>query len=329
LLTFAEIKKICPMKIIDAITSAPDTLFTFELMPPLKGNSFTEIAETVERLMAYNPAYVNITHHRAEVTVRERPDGFFEKQVVKKRAGTVSIAAAIKYKYGVEVVPHLVCGGYSRSEVEDMLIDFSFLGIDNILVLRGDPMPGEKRFTAEKDGYAHAIDLLRQAVDMNNGRYLDPDLKNVTPTSFCLGVAGYPEKHSEAPNLEADLLHLKEKIDAGAEYVVTQMFFDNQKYVDFVAACRRNGINVPVIPGLKPLSSVRQLSLLPQTFHIDLPAALVGEAKRCRTPQQVREVGVEWCVEQCRELKKAGAPALHFYTMGKADNVEEIVKKVF
>jgi methylenetetrahydrofolate reductase (NADPH) len=317
------------MKVIDALNNASSTLFTFELMPPLKGNSFAEIAETVERLTSYHPAYINITHHRAEVMVRERPDGFFEKQIVKKRAGTVSIAAAIKYKYGVEVVPHLVCGGYSRSEVEDMLIDFNFLGIDNILALRGDPVRGEKYFAAEKDGYAHAVDLLRQAVDMNSGRYLDPDLKNVAPTDFCVGVAGYPEKHSEAPNLETDLLYLKEKVEAGAEYVVTQMFFDNQKYFDFVAACRKNGVNVPIIPGLKPLSGAKQLSVLPQTFHIDLPAALVSEVKRCQRPQDVRAVGVAWCTEQCRELKKAGVPALHFYTMGKADNVEEIVKKVF
>ncbi|MDR3365695.1 MAG: methylenetetrahydrofolate reductase [Prevotellaceae bacterium] len=317
------------MKVIDAINNASSTLFTFELMPPLKGNSFTEIAETVERLTRYNPAYINITHHRAEVTVRERPDGFFEKQVVRKRAGTVSIAAAIKYKYGVEVVPHLVCGGYSRSEVEDMLIDFNFLGIDNMLALRGDPMPGEKYFAAAKDGYAHAIDLLRQAVDMNSGRYLDAGLKNVAPTNFCVGVAGYPEKHGEAPNFETDLLYLKEKVEAGAAYVVTQIFFDNQKYFDFVAACRKVGVNVPIIPGLKPLSGVRQLSILPQIFHIDLPAALVGEVKRCSTPQEVRDVGVAWCVAQCRELKAAGAPALHFYTMGKADNVEAIVKEVF
>jgi methylenetetrahydrofolate reductase (NADPH) len=317
------------MKIIDAINNATSTLFTFELMPPLKGNSFTEIAETVERLASYNPAYINITHHRAEVTVRERPDGFFEKQVVKKRAGTVSIAAAIKYKYGVEVVPHLVCGGYSRSEIEDMLIDFSFLGIDNLLALRGDPMAGEKYFTAAKNGYSHAIDLLHQVMSMNSGRYLDPELKNVTPTGFCVGVAGYPEKHGEAPNLETDLLYLKEKVAAGAAYVVTQMFFDNQKYVDFVAACRRVGVHVPIIPGLKPLSTAKQLSILPQVFHIDLPAELVSEARRCRNPQDVRAVGVAWCVEQCRKLKEAGAPALHFYTMGKADNVEEIVKKVF
>jgi methylenetetrahydrofolate reductase (NADPH) len=198
-----------------------------------------------------------------------------------------------------------------------------------MLALRGDPMHGEKHFTAAPDGYSHAIDLLRQAVSMNNARYLSPDLKNVSPTNFCIGVAGYPEKHSEAPNIETDLHYLKEKVEAGAEYVVTQMFFDNRKYFDFVDACRRSGVNVPIIPGLKPFSALKQLSLLPQIFHIDLPDALVSEAQRYSSPQDVRKVGVAWCVEQCRELKAAGVPALHFYTMGKADNVEEIVKSVF
>ncbi|MDR0415530.1 MAG: methylenetetrahydrofolate reductase [NAD(P)H] [Prevotellaceae bacterium] len=317
------------MKVIDAIKNSNSTLFTFELMPPLKGASFAEVAETVERLMPYNPAYVNITNHRAEVVIRERPDGFFEKQIVKKRAGTVSIAAAIKYKYGVEVVPHLVCGGYSRSEVEDMLVDFGFLGIENVLVLRGDPMYGEKYFTPEKNGHTHAIDLLRQAADMNRGRYLTPGSKNIAPVDFCFGVAGYPEKHYEAPNLETDLQYLKAKVEAGAEYVVTQMFFDNQKYFNFVEACRKSGINVPIIPGLKPFSTLKQLSILPQIFHIDLPTALVDEVKRCSNPQDVRKVGIAWCTEQCRELKRRGVPALHFYTMSKADNVEEIVKNVF
>jgi len=309
------------MKAIDIIRSAPSTLFTFELMPPLKGSSFAEVAEVVERLVAYSPAYINITHHRAEVAMRERADGFFEKQVVRKRPGTVSIAAAIKYRYGVEVVPHVVCGGYNRYELEDILIDLSFLDINNLLVLRGDPVAGERSFTPEKDGYLHAVDLLRQVQGMNAGSYA---------TRFCCGVAGYPEKHCEAPNLEADLRHLKAKVDAGADYVVTQMFFDNQKYFDFVAACRSAGITVPVVPGIKPLSTERQLSLLPHTFHIDLPQALVQEVRRCGgNAQAIRALGVEWCVAQCLELKRAAVPALHFYTMGKTDNVEQVVRKVF
>jgi methylenetetrahydrofolate reductase (NADPH) len=275
----------------------------------------------VERLVAYSPAYINITHHRAEVVLRERPDGFFEKHVVRKRPGTVSIAAAIKYRYGVEVVPHVVCGGYNRSELEDILIDLSFLDIHNLLVLRGDPVAGERRFTPEKDGHPYALHLLQQVQGMSAGSYA---------AHFCCGVAGYPEKHCEAPNLEADLRHLKAKVDAGADYVVTQMFFDNQKYFTFVEACRSAGITVPIVPGLKPLAAERQLSLLPQTFHIDLPPALVHEVKRCRgNAQAIRAVGVEWCVAQCRELKQAGAPALHFYTMGNADNVEQIVRRIF
>ncbi|MDR1226990.1 MAG: methylenetetrahydrofolate reductase [NAD(P)H] [Prevotellaceae bacterium] len=316
------------MKVIDTINSATSTLFTFELMPPLKGNNFAEIAETVERLLPYNPAYINITHHRAEVVLKERPNGLLEKQVVKKRASTVSIAAAIKYKYGVEVVPHLVCGGFNRNEIEDILVDFNFLDIKNILVLRGDPVKGEKSFTPDKDGYAHAVELLRQAKNMNEGKYLDADMKNVASTDFCFGVAGYPEKHSEAPNMATDLRYLKEKVDAGAEYIVTQMFFDNKKYFDFVDACREAGINVPIIPGLKPFAGGKQLNILPQIFHIDLPVDLVAEVMKCTSIQDARCVGVEWCVAQCQELKKAGAPALHFYTMGKADNVEEIVKRV-
>jgi len=318
------------MKVVDTIRNAKSTLFTFELMPPLKGNSFAEIAEAVERLIAYNPAYINITHHRAEVVLKEHAGGLFEKQVVKKRAGTVSIAAAIKYKYGVEVVPHMVCGGYNRNEIEDILVDFNFLDINNILVLRGDPIAGEKHFTPEKNGYLHAVDLLHQVQDMNAGKYLDEGLNEVKATRFCCGVAGYPEKHSEAPNLETDLRYLKGKVDTGAEYVVTQMFFDNQKYFDFVTACRSIGITVPIIPGLKPFAGEKQLNVLPQIFHIDLPQALVREVKRCKgNAQDVRRVGVEWCVAQCNELKHAGVPALHFYTMGKADNVEQIVRQVF
>ncbi len=318
------------MKVTDILRSAPSTLFTLELMPPLRGNSFSEIAETVERLMPYKPAYINITHHRAELVLRERTEGLFEKQIVKKRAGTVSIAAAIKYRYGVEVVPHLVCGGYNRSEIEDILVDFNFLDINNVLVLRGDPIPGEKHFTPEKNGYSHALELLGQVQNMNAGKYLDEEVQHVSPSDFCCGVAGYPEKHSEAPNMETDLRHLKEKVEAGAEYVVTQMFFDNQKYFDFVAECRNIGINVPVIPGLKPFAGAKQLNILPQTFHIDLPEDLVREVNRCNgNAASIRQVGVEWCVAQCNGLKRAGVPALHFYTMGKADNVEQIVKRVF
>lgn len=281
------------MKVIDIINNAKSTLFTFELLPPLKGNSFLEIAETMERLLPYNPAYINITHHRAEVVLKERIDGLIEKHIVKKRASTVSIAAAIKYKYGVNVVPHLVCGGFNQNEIEDILIDFNFLDIKNILVLRGDPVPGEKFFTATPKGYSHAVELLQQVKNMNNGKYLDTDMRNVTPTNFCFGVAGYPEKHIESPNMATDLLYLKEKVTAGAEYIVTQMFFDNKKYFNFVDSCRKIGINVPIIPGIKPLTNEKQMNILPQVFHIDLPAELVAEVKKCAKPQDVRQVGGE------------------------------------
>ncbi len=317
------------MKITDILTNSASTLFTFELMPPLKGDSFTEISDTIDALIQFNPAYINITHHRAEVVLRERPDGLLERIVTKKRPGTVSVAAAIKYKYGIEVVSHLVCGGYSKNETEDALIDLNFLGINNVLALRGDAIPGEKYFTAEKDGHKHAAELVRQIKDMNAGKYLDPELKNPAPTEFCIGVAAYPEKHTEAPNLTTDLEYLKAKVDAGASYIVTQMFFDNAKYFDFVKQCRDTGIDVPIIPGLKPFSTAKQLNILPQIFHIDLPDALVREVQKCTTTEQVRQVGVEWGIAQCRELKAAGVPALHFYTMGKADNVAKIVKEVF
>ena len=317
------------MKITDILSRSSSPLFTFELMPPLKGESFVEIADTIDALLPFAPAYINITHHRPEMQLRERPNGLLERITTKKRPGTVSVAAAIKYKYGIEVVAHLVCGGYTKGETEDALIDLNFLGINNVLALRGDAVHGEKYFTTEKDGHAHALDLVRQVKDMNAGKYLDDELKNPIPTEFCIGVAGYPEKHCEAPNLADDLAHLKHKVDAGASYVVTQMFFDNAKYFNFVRQCRAVGINVPIIPGLKPFSTAKQLSILPQIFHIDLPDALVREVQKCSTAEQVRCVGVEWSVAQCRELKATGVPALHFYTMGKADNVAQIVKKVF
>ena len=318
------------MKVIDIINNSESTFFTFELLPPLKeGNSFAEIAETMDRLISYNPAYINITHHRTDVILKERQDGLLEKHIIKKHASTTSVAAAIKYKYDVEVVPHLVCGGFNCNEIEDILIDLSFLDIKNMLVLRGDPVKGEKKFTAEKNGYSNAIELIHQVKNMNEGKYLDAEMENVTPTDFCFGVAGYPEKHSESPNIDIDLQHLKAKVDAGAEYIVTQMFFDNKKYFDFVASCRKIGITVPIIPGLKPLATSKHLAILPQSFHIDLPIDLITEVNKCSNLQDVRCVGVEWCIAQCNELKKAGVPALHFYTMGKADNVEEIVKRVF
>lgn len=305
------------------------TRFAFELLPPLKGDNIDTIFDTIERLAPYHPSYINVTYHREEVKLIERPDGLLERRVVRKRPGTVGIAAAITARYGIDVVPHLICGGFSKYDIEDALIDLSFLGIDNILALRGDNLRGERTFRATEGGHLHAAELVRQIIRMNRGEYLDSELEHSAPTNFCVGVAGYPEKHAEAPNLSADIAHLKAKIDAGAEYVVTQMFFDNAKYFAYVEACRAAGIEVPIVAGLKPFTTKSQLSLLPQTFGIELPDELVRAVEGCRDNAAVREVGIEWAVAQGRELMAAGVPALHFYTMGKADNVERIARALF
>lgn len=317
------------MKITDKFREGK-TLFAFELLPPLKGDNIDTIFDTIGRLAPYDPSYINVTYHREEVKLIERPDGLLERRVVRKRPGTVGIAAAIMARHGIDVVPHLICGGFSKYDVEDALIDLSFLGIDNILALRGDNMKGERTFRPAQGGHTHAVDLVQQIMDMNRGGYLNSELEHSKPTSFCVGVAGYPEKHAEAPNMAADIAHLKTKVDAGAEYVVTQMFFNNDKYFAYIDACRAAGIQVPIVAGIKPFSTKTQLSLLPQTFGVDLPDELVKAVEACGDDNRaVREVGIEWAVKQGRELIKAGVPALHFYTMGKADNVERIAKVLF
>lgn len=316
------------MKITEKFTPGK-TLFAFELLPPLKGDNIDTIFDTINRLVPYDPSYINVTYHREEVKLIERPDGLLERRVVRKRPGTVGISAAITARYGIDVVPHLICGGYSKFDVEDALIDLSFLGIDNVLALRGDNIRGERTFRPAPNGHLHAVDLVRQIISMNRGEYLDSELEHAKPTSFCVGVAGYPEKHAEAPNLASDIAHLKEKIDAGASYVVTQMFFDNAKFFAYVDACRAAGITVPIVAGLKPFTTKTQLSLLPQTFGVDLPDDLVRAVESCKDNVAVREVGIEWAVQQGRELIAAGVPALHFYTMGKADNVERIARTLF
>jgi len=318
------------MKVIDHIKQANGkTLFTFELLPPLKGETIESIYQTADPLMEYNPAFIDVTYHREEIVYKERPDGLLEKKTVRKRPGTVGISAALKFKYKIDVVPHIICGGFTREETENALIDLYFLGIDNLLLIRGDNPAGEKIFRPEPDGHKHALDLVKQVVALNKGSYLEEELLNPIPTNYCIGVAGYPEKHVEAPNLQLDLQNLKDKVDAGADYIVTQMFFDNSKYFAFVDACRQIGINVPIIPGLKPLSIRSQLTSLPKTFAIDLPEELVIEVLKCRDNQQVRQVGIEWGIKQSRELVKAGVPVLHFYTMGKSDNIRKIVEAVF
>lgn len=317
------------MKVTDHIKQAKGTLFSIEILPPLKGQNIHSIFETMDQLMEFSPAFVDVTYHREEYVFRDAGNGLLEKHVVKKRPGTVGICAAVTNRYRVDTIPHIICGGFTRQDTEDALIDLNFVGIDNVLVLRGDPIRSEGRFKPEPDGHAYANELVKQVVDMNHGRYLDPDLKDVQRTNFCIGVAGYPEKHFEAPNLNSDLKYLKAKADAGAEYIVTQMFYDNTQFFAFVEKCRANGINIPIIPGLKPLTSKSQLNVIPHHFHIDLPDELVELVDKAKSDAEVREIGVQWCIRQSKELKAANVPVLHYYTMGKARNTAEIAKAVF
>lgn len=317
------------MKTIDRIKNTKETLFSFELLPPVKGHSIERLYDAIDPLMSFNPLHINITYHQQEVVYKTIEHNLVEKKVVRKRPGTVAISAAISHKYQIPVVPHLICGGFSREDTEDALIDLHFLGMKNLLVLRGDPPRGEKRFIPEPGGHAHALDLVKQIMNMNKGIYVEEEMKNATSTDFSVGVAGYPEKHFEAPNMQTDLHYLKMKVDAGADYIVTQMFFDNQKYFDFVKSCRDIGITVPIIPGIKPITYLNDLNLLPQTFSVDIPQDLVCEVKKCKTNTEARQVGVEWTVEQSRELKAAGVPVIHYYTIGVSDNIQQIASRVF
>jgi methylenetetrahydrofolate reductase (NADPH) len=317
------------MKVTEHISKAKDTLFSIEILPPLKGQNISSIFETMDKLMEFSPAFVDVTYHREEYVFRDAGNGLLEKHVVRKRPGTVGICAAITNRYKVDTVPHIICGGFTKQDTEDALIDLHFVGIENVLVLRGDPIKSEGRFKPDEEGHAYAIDLQKQVVQMNEGKYLDPDLKDVQKTNFCIGVAGYPEKHFEAPNLQSDLRFLKAKVDAGAEYVVTQMFFDNKKYFRFVEKCREMGINVPIIPGLKPLTTKSQLSIIPHHFHIDMPDELVELVEKAKSEADVKQIGIDWCIKQSKELKAANVPVLHYYTMGKSKSTAEIARAVF
>ena len=317
------------MKITEHLKSAKDTLFSIEILPPLKGKSIQSIFDGIDPLMEFKPAFVDVTYHREEYIYKKRDGGYLEKVSIRKRPGTVGICAAIMNKYDVEAVPHIICGGFTREETENALIDLQFLGIDNVLALRGDSIKTESQFVPEPGGHHYAIDLVKQIKDMNNGLYLDDEMKDASPTNFCMGIAGYPEKHFEAPNLYSDMKWLKAKVDAGADYIVTQMFFGNKKYFEFVDLCRKNEINVPIIPGLKILSSKAQLIALPKIFHIDLPQDLFVELEKCKDDKAVKEIGIQWCIEQSKELKKAGAPCLHYYTMGTSDSTKRVAKEVF
>ncbi|HSN62034.1 MAG TPA: methylenetetrahydrofolate reductase [NAD(P)H] [Ferruginibacter sp.] len=316
------------MKVIDHINQASKPLISFEILPPLKGKGIQSLYNHLDPLMEFKPAFINVTYHRSEHVFKKKADGTFEKVVVRKRPGTESICASIMNKYNIDTVPHLICGGFGINETEDALINLNYLGIDNVLVLRGDAAKNEAGFEPEADGHKYAIDLLKQVTNLNAGVYLEEDLKNTNKTKFCIGVAGYPEKHFEAPNMDSDLQYLKKKVDAGADYIVTQMFFDNSKYFAFVNACREIGITVPIIPGLKPIYTIKQLTLLPKVFHIDIPTALSNEIIKCKTDEDVEQVGEEWLLEQSRDLYKAGVPVLHYYTLGRPKLICDVVKSL-
>ena len=318
------------MKVTEHIQTAKGkTLFSFEILPPLKGQNIQTIFDNIDPLMEFKPPFIDVTYHREEYDFKELPNGLLEKRIVRKRPGTVGICAAIQNKYHVDAIPHVLCGGFTKEDTENFLIDMGFLGIDNVVALRGDAVKSETYFKPEPKGNAFAVDLVRQIDEMNHGVYLDEDLKNSTQTDFCIGVAGYPEKHMEAPNMESDIHFLKKKIEAGADYVVTQMFFDNSKFFAFEDSCRKAGIEVPIIPGLKPLATQKQLNLIPHRFHVDLPEALIKEVLKAKTKEAIRQVGIDWCIAQSKELIAAGVPFLHYYSMGKSDNIHKVASAVF
>ncbi|MBK0402626.1 methylenetetrahydrofolate reductase [NAD(P)H] [Adhaeribacter sp. BT258] len=317
------------MKVTEHFKNAQDTLFSFEILPPLKGQTLKGLFDHIEPLMEFKPPFIDVTYHREEYVYKKRENGLLEKRSIRKRPGTVGICAAIQNHFNVDTVPHLICGGFSKEETENALIDMNFLGIDNVLALRGDCVKSETRFVPEPDGHHYASELVAQIAGMNRGRYLDEEQADCCNTDFCIGVAGYPEKHFEAPNAKADLRWLKKKVDLGAEYIVTQMFFDNKKYFDFVASCREAGITVPIIPGLKPITTKTQLNLLPSLFHLEIPDDLASALENCKDNLEASQLGVEWAVQQSKELMQAGVPCLHFYSMGKSDAVRRIAEQLF
>ena len=318
------------MKVTEHIQNANGKpLFSFEILPPLKGQNIQSIFDSIDPLMEFNPPFIDVTYHREEYEFKELENGLLQKKVVKKRPGTVGICAGIQNKYQVDSIPHILCGGFTKEDTENLLIDLDFLGIDNVVALRGDAVKSEIYFKPEKEGHAYASELVTQISNLNKGIYLDEDLQNSTKTDFCIGVAGYPEKHMEAPSLDSDIHFLKQKIKNGADYIITQMFFDNKKFFDFVAKCRAAGITVPIIPGLKPIATKKQLNLIPHRFSVELPDDLIMEVVKAKDNDAVRQIGIEWCTEQSKELVAAGIPVLHYYSMGKAENVKAIAKEIF
>ena len=318
------------MKVTDHIlNSNGKTLFSFEIIPPKKGNNIQELYDNIDPLMEFNPPFIDVTTSREEYVYIDKGNGLLDRKITRMRPGTVGICAAIKHKYNTDTVPHVLCGGFTKEETEYLLVDFDYLGIDNMMALRGDAMSHQKYFEATEGGHFYAKELVSQIEDMNNGKYLNNVIESSHTSSFCIGVAGYPEKHIESPSLQTDLIRLKEKVEAGADYVVTQMFFDNQKYFEFVKAAKDMGINIPIIPGIKPIAVKKHLQLLPQVFKIDLPQELINDVQSCKSNKDVRNVGVEWAIQQSKELLAAGVPVLHYYSMGKSDNIKKIASSIF
>lgn len=317
------------MKVTEHLAKANNTIISLEILPPTKGKSIESIYSHLDKLMEFKPSFINVTYHRAESVFKKRNDGHFERVEIRKRPGTVGICAALMNKYKVEAIPHLICGGFSKEETENALIDLHFLGLQNVLALRGDAAANEKFFTPHPHGHRYAEDLVKQVIDLNKGRYLEDDIMDGVKTDFCIGVAGYPEKHFEAPNLDTDIYYLKRKIDMGADYVTTQMFFENQHYYNYVNRCRENNITVPILPGLKPITNKRQLSMIPSIFNVEVPVDLYNEMMKAKTEEACDQVGTEWLLAQCRDLLKNNAPVLHFYTLGKPNVIYNVLKQLF
>lgn len=317
------------MRVIDLIKNSKKTAFSFEVLPPLKGTGIDKLYRTIDVLKDFDPKYINITTHRSEYIYEELGNGLYEKKKVRRRPGTVAVAAAIQNKYDIPTVPHILCSGFSREDTEYVLLDLQFLGITDLLVLRGDKAKYESIFTPDPNGYSHAVELEAQINDFNKGIFVDGSPIKVTGTPFCYGVACYPEKHEEAPNMESDLYWLKKKIEAGAEYAVTQLFYDNQKFFDFVKKAREAGIDVPIIPGIKPFAKLSQINVIPKTFKVDLPQALAEEVVKCKTDEEAKQLGIDWCVAQCKELMSYGIPSIHFYTVSAVDSIRQVAERIY
>lgn len=317
------------MKIIELIKNNNKTAFSYEILPPLKGTGIEKLYQTIDTLQEFDPKYINITTHRSEYIYKDLGNGLFQRNKLRRRPGTVAVAAAIKNKYDITVVPHILCSGFTREETEYVLLDLQFLGITDLLILRGDKAKHEASFTPEGDGYYHAIELQQQINDFNNGLFIDGSTIKTLKKQFSYGVACYPEKHEEAPNIDTDIYWLKKKVEAGAEYAVTQLFYDNQKFFDFVEKARQQGIEIPIIPGIKPFAKLSQLNIIPKTFKVDMPEELTKEAMKCKSDEEAKQLGTEWCVQQCKELIEHGVPSIHFYTVSAVDSIKEVAKRIY